>query len=254
MFMNFTILRFNSIDSTNLEALKQARLGVDEGTCIIARQQTAGRGRRGRTWVSPMDAGFYCSIVLRPDLEAYRLPLITLAIAVAVYDTLVELGLKPDIKWPNDVLVREKKICGILAETTETAVGIAVIAGIGINLNSRNFHEDIADTATSVADELKSPVTFSTLVTSLEETLLKLVAYWHELLQEPEGDRSVLQAWTSRSTYAHNKPVRVTLSDASITGKTDGLEPNGSLRVISADGSVHVIQAGDVERLREGFD
>src|SRR5690349_6586261 len=101
MFMNFTILRFNSVDSTNLEALRQARLGVDEGTCIIARQQTAGRGRRGRIWVSPMDAGFYCSIILRPHLEADRLPLITLAIAVAVYDTLVELGLRPDIKWPN---------------------------------------------------------------------------------------------------------------------------------------------------------
>ena len=252
--MNFTILRFDSIDSTNLEALKQARLGVDEGTCIVARQQTAGRGRRGRTWVSPMDAGFYFSIILRPHLKADRLPLITLAIAVAVYDTLVELGLKPDIKWPNDILVREKKICGILAETTETNRGFAVIAGIGINLDSRNFPDEIADTATSMADELKSTVTSSTLLTTLEETLLKFITYWYELLQKSAGDRSVLQAWTSRSTYGRNKPVRVTLSDGSITGTTDGLEPNGSLRVITADGSTHNIQAGDVERLREGTD
>lgn len=252
--MNFTVLRFDSIDSTNLEALKQARLGVDEGTCIVARQQTEGRGRRGRKWVSPMDAGFYFSVVLRPRLSSERLPLITLAMAVAVYDTLTELGLILDIKWPNDILVGEKKICGILAETTETTGGLAIVAGIGINLNSRNFPEEIADTATSVADQLTGPVTFSTLTTTLENTLFRFVAYWYELLQESEGDRSVLQAWTSRSTYAYNKPVRVALSDGAISGTTDGLEPNGSLRVISANGSVHIIQAGDVERLREGFD
>src|SRR5688572_14200132 len=107
--MNITVLTYDTIDSTNTEALKQARLGADEGLCIVARQQTAGRGRHGRTWVSGKDAGLYFSIVLRPNLDTKFLPLITLMAGVAVYDTLQELGLKPDIKWVNDVLVDEKK-------------------------------------------------------------------------------------------------------------------------------------------------
>ena len=137
--MNITVLTYDTIDSTNTEALKQARLGAEEGLCVVARQQTAGRGRHGRTWVSPEDAGLYFSIVLRPKLDAKDLSLITLTAGVAVHDTLAETGLKPDIKWVNDLLVDEKKICGILAETTDTQSGLAVIVGIGINLRSTNF-------------------------------------------------------------------------------------------------------------------
>jgi BirA family biotin operon repressor/biotin-[acetyl-CoA-carboxylase] ligase len=122
--MNITILRFDSIDSTNTEALKQARQGAAEGLCVVARQQTAGRGRHGRTWVSGCDAGLYASIVLRPKFEMRFFPLITLMTGVAVYDTLAELGIMPDIKWVNDILVNDRKISGILAETAETLMGI----------------------------------------------------------------------------------------------------------------------------------
>ena len=104
-FMNFTILRFDTINSTNTEAGKHARLGVDEGLCVIARQQTAGRGRHGRTWVSEKDAGLYFSVVFRPNIEPHFLPLITLMTGVSVYDSLKEFGVKPDIKWVNDILV-----------------------------------------------------------------------------------------------------------------------------------------------------
>ena len=148
--MLLNILRYNSLDSTNTEAANQARQGADEGLCVIARQQTAGRGRHGRTWVSAKDSGLYFSIVLRPTIATRFLPLITLMAGVAVYDTLKELGLKPDIKWVNDVLIGEKKICGILAETVETPLGIAVVVGIGINLTNANFPDEIADTATSI--------------------------------------------------------------------------------------------------------
>src|SRR3954462_6437788 len=103
--MKFTIVRFDSIDSTNIEALKQARQGADEGLFIVARQQTARRGRQSRVWVSPKDAGRYITGVLRPQLEAKYLSLITLATAVGVFDMLAERGLVPDIKWPNDLLI-----------------------------------------------------------------------------------------------------------------------------------------------------
>ncbi|MGH7784652.1 MAG: biotin--[acetyl-CoA-carboxylase] ligase, partial [Candidatus Binatia bacterium] len=151
--MNFTLLRFDTIGSTNTEASRQAKRGADEGLCILAREQTDGRGRHGRPWISEKDSGLYLSIVLRPKIDARFLPMITLMSGVAVYDTLAEFGLKPDIKWVNDVLIGEKKICGILAETADTAQGLAVIVGIGINLTSANFPDEIADTATSIKHE-----------------------------------------------------------------------------------------------------
>src|SRR6266446_6418486 len=113
-----TILRLDSIDSTNLEAIRQARAGAPEGLCVVAREQTNGRGRLDRSWQSPRDAGLYFSIVLRPTLEVSDWPLITLMAALAACDALLRAcSLRADIKWPNDLCVNERKLCGILAET-----------------------------------------------------------------------------------------------------------------------------------------
>ena len=128
-----TLLTFDTLDSTNTEALKHARQGAAEGLCITARQQTAGRGRYGRTWVSAKDAGLYFSIILRPKLETQFLPLLTLMAGVAVHDMLREYALNPDIKWVNDIHIEERKIAGILAETAEGPEGLAVVVGIGVN-------------------------------------------------------------------------------------------------------------------------
>src|SRR5687767_9533455 len=112
MPLNLKILRFDSLPSTNTEAARRAARGAPEGTCIIAREQTAGRGRQERRWVSPAGAGLYFSIVLRPQLEMNRWPLITLMTAVAVADALDEAcGLGVDIKWPNDVHAAGRKLC-----------------------------------------------------------------------------------------------------------------------------------------------
>jgi len=246
--MNFTILRFNTIDSTNTEALKQARLGAPEGLCIVARQQTAGRGRHGRVWVSPPDAGLYFSVVLKPRIEPQYLPLITLMSGVAVHDALSELGLKTDIKWVNDVLVGEKKICGILAETAETAQGVAVVVGIGINLTSSNFPPEIADTATSIEESIGESARIK--VADVESLLVRFLGHWYSVLNAQGGTGEILNAWRERSSYFSNKSVRITLGNESINGVTDGLEPNGALRVRLADGSVRIVHAGDVERLR----
>lgn len=245
--MNFNILRFDSIDSTNTEAANQARLGADEGVCVIARQQTAGRGRHGRTWISEKDSGLYFSIVLRPQIETRFLPLITLMAGVAVYDTLKEFGLKADVKWVNDVLVGEKKICGILAETVETARGLAVIVGIGINLTNSNFPDEIADTATSIKAETGEVVTDDDLAASLTPYL----SYFYEILNGSDGATEIINEWQRRSSYFSDKNVRVTLANETFEGVTDGIEENGALRVKRSDGSVTIVQAGDVERLRE---
>ena len=245
--MNFNILRYDSLESTNTEAANQARQGADEGLCVIARQQTAGRGRHGRTWVSEPYAGLYFSIVLRPIIEMRFLPLITLMAGVAVYDMLKEFGLKPDIKWVNDVLIGEKKICGILAETVETSKGLVVIVGIGINLKSSNFPNEIAETATSVTAETGKNIEPD----DLSSALTRYLSYFYEMLSEDGGAAEILRHWQQRSTYFSEKPVRITLQNGSFEGITDGLEENGALRVKTADGSVTIVQAGDVERIRK---
>lgn len=244
--MNITILRFDTLDSTNTEAVNHARKGAAEGLCIIARRQTAGRGRHGRSWVSEKDSGLYFSIILRPKVDVKHLPLITLMTGVAVYDTLKEIGLKPDIKWVNDLLIGEKKISGILAETVETPIGIAVIVGIGINLTWQNFTDEIAATATSIEAENGK----KTSQDQVAEILTKYLIYFYDMLSQEHGSADVLQEWQKRSSYFSGKSVRVTVADKTIEGVTDGLEENGALRVKTRDGSVKIIQAGDVERLR----
>lgn len=246
--MNITVQRFDEIGSTNDEAARQARLGAAEGLCIVARRQTAGRGRHGRTWVSERDSGLYFSIVLRPAVETRYLPLITLAAGIAVYDSLKEFGISPDIKWVNDVLVREKKISGVLAETVEAAGGSVVILGIGINLTSKNFPDELAITATSIAAELTQN---DLTPLKVEESLVKYLTYWYQILHGDNGPAEVIENWRSRSSYFSGKRVRVTFGDSVIEGTTDGLEENGALRLIKDDGSATILQTGDVERLRE---
>ena len=246
--MNFTILRFDSINSTNTEAVNQAKRGAEEGLCVLARQQTAGRGRHGRTWISGEDAGLYFSIVLRPVIENRFLPLITLMTAIAVADTLKNIyKLETDIKWVNDVHIKGKKISGILAEMTETAKGAAIIVGIGINLKSSNFPAEIADIATSIEAETNCPADSEELLNSLTRYL----DYFYDILQGADGAKIILEEWTKRSSYAFGKTVRVKLENETIFGTTDGLEENGALRVETENGETRIIQAGEVESLRK---
>lgn len=254
--MNITILTFDKLDSTNTEALKQARLGAEEGVCIVARQQSAGRGRHGRKWVSEKDAGLYFSIVLRPKIETQYLPLITLMTGVAVHDTLGELGIDADIKWVNDLLVNEKKICGILAETTETNDGPAVVVGIGINIKSSSFPPDIAYIATSIEEQLSDPIASASAMAqkadpkAVAESLTKYLTYFYSILNSESGPAAIMDEWRKRSTYFSGKLVRVVLENETVTGITQGLEPNGALRLQKANGEVMIVQSGDVERLR----
>jgi len=248
--MNFNILRFEQLDSTNSEAARQARQGAAEGSCVIALQQTDGRGRRGRTWVSGKDSGLYFSIVLRPSLGHRFIPLITLMAGVAVHDTLVEFGLKPDIKWVNDVLVGEKKISGILSELIETRDGPAVVVGIGINLRTSALADEIANIATSIGSETHKTVEPE----DVAQVLTRFLSHFYDILNGPNGPAEIIGHWQKRSTYYRGKHVTVTLENQILNGTTDGLEDNGALRLRTADGELRIVQAGDVQRLRESLD
>ena len=246
--MDIIFLNFEKLESTNSEAIEQAKRGADEGLCVVARQQTAGRGRHGRTWISEKDSGLYFSIVLRPRVETKFLPLLTLMTSIVVYEVLKELyKLTPDIKWSNDVHIQNNKISGILAETTETKKGLAIIIGIGINLNSKNFPDELSETATSIEQETNLKPNLDELLNSLTH----FFQYFYDIFQSENGVKTIRAEWAKRSSYFEGKDVRVNVGNKLIYGKTCGLAENGALRIRTKSGEIQIIQAGDVEQVRQ---
>lgn len=244
MSFQATIIRFDTIDSTNLEAMRRAKAGAAEGLCIVAREQTRGRGRLDRTWQSPTDAGLYMSLVLRPKFEMNSWPLITLMAALAVHEALMKTcGVQADIKWPNDLCVNDRKLCGILAETLETSEGAAAILGIGINLRAHILVPDQAASVETVTGETPdAEVILKQLLTSLTDK--------YSLLQSATGGEQIIREWCMHSSYAIGRRVRVSLNDESFEGMTRGLESDGALRVETVDGGIRFVRAGDVTAVR----
>lgn len=241
-----TILHFDSLPSTNTEAARHAQQGAAEGLTIVAGEQTAGRGRLDRRWVSPAGAGLYTSIILRPRFASRLWSLIPLMAALAVHDALEEsCRLKVDIKWPNDILVHERKLCGILAETLETPSGRAVVLGIGINLTGEAFPHELRDAATSVEDATGNFVPGETVL----ESLLRAVASHYSQIAD-DGSK-IVSEWMARSTYAYDKRILVTSDGDQFSGMTRGLESDGALRVETETGDIRIVHAGDVTSVRQ---
>jgi BirA family biotin operon repressor/biotin-[acetyl-CoA-carboxylase] ligase len=242
------ILRFDSLPSTNLEAARRAIEGAAEGLCVVASEQTAGRGRLQRQWISPKGAGLYFSVVLRPRINQSSWSLITLAAALAVHEALLAAySLKTDIKWPNDILSNNRKLCGILAETVETTEGRALVLGIGINLTSSALSPEVDEIATSVQLETGE-------IPDLEIILRHLmieIERRYEMLQSVGGGEGILREWLARSSYGSGKRVRVVNGEEVIEGTTRGLEVDGALRVETDEGKIRIVRAGDVTELRK---
>ena len=167
--------------------------------------------------------------------------------AVAVYEALLDsCALQADIKWPNDILANEKKLCGILAETVETSLGRAVVIGIGVNLKSHAFQSEFGDVATSV-EAVTNQAPDQEAV--LEALIDRLTRYYQTLLQ-PDGPEVIVREWSRRSTYASGKRIRVAMGDEILEGTSRGLERDGGLRVETPDGEIRIVRAGDVSSLR----
>ena len=241
------LLRFESLPSTNTELARLASEGAAEGLAIVAEEQTAGRGRLQRAWSSPKGAGLYFSILLRPGIAPDQWPLLTFMAALAVGDALNEAcGVETDIKWPNDLLSGERKICGILAEAIETPSGRAVIVGIGINLTEAAFPAELGAIATSVSQASgREPEREAILA-----ALLRALSRWYSLLHEPGGREKIVAAWSNRSSYATGKLIQVTNGDEAWRGTTCGVEADGALRLRTESGEVKVVRAGDVYSVR----
>lgn len=237
------LLRFDSVSSTNDVARELAVSGANEGLCVIAREQTAGRGRQGRSWVSMPGEGLYLSLILRPRVKVSDSAVITLAAAIAVTETLrTDFQIDGDIKWPNDVLVRGRKICGILVEAAidDDRLQYAIM-GIGVNLAQRAFPEQIGSCATSMLLEtgrVIRPEDFA-------EALLPRLENWYAAAMSRPA--RVIARWEELSSSSHGSLVSVESSDGSVEGVTRGLTPSGALILELVNGQRRQIVSGDVK-------
>ena len=237
------IYHFFKIDSTNSVAL---RLGQDDephGTVILAEEQTAGRGRVGRSWYSEKSSGIYMTVLLRPPVSPVQASLLTLLAGLAARDAIVEqAGVTPDLRWPNDLLLNGKKLGGILTEMHAEPDRIKfVIVGIGLNVNHARLPDELAGMATSL--RIETGRTHSRLEL-LVKLLRNLDSYYNRFLTE--GAAPILARFGEVSSYAQGKRVRITTSAESYVGTTAGLEPGGLLRIQRDDGRTEIVIAGDV--------
>ena len=232
------IVWLDSTGSTMHEGARLARDGCASGTVVGAEEQTAGQGRYGRRWHSERDSGLYFTIVLRPKVPTDSLPLVTLALGVAVAEGIeAATGLRCDLKWPNDVLLDARKCCGILAQFEEGAV----LAGIGINVNHARMPADLAPIATSL--RIAAGTSFER--ESILAEVLDSVDYDIDLLTS-RGSAVILDLFARRSSYTRGRRVEVDQNGTLLRGLTEGLDPAGFLILRQADGTRTLILAGGV--------
>lgn len=243
------IVFFEKTDSTNLQARALAEQGAAEGLVVIADQQSEGKGRMGRFWVSPPRVNLYLSVLLRPAIELQNVTQITFLSAVAVAEAIEASGsFKPQLKWPNDVLLNGKKVAGLLNElNAETEQLHFLILGIGVNLNMTNdqFPSNLRAPATSLLIEGSREVSRLVFVRTLLEHIDRLYR-----LYLAEGFSPILQAWEKRCRMIGRK-VEVDFQHSRLVGTVKGLDEAGALMLSLANGAEERILAGDVKLLDE---
>lgn len=230
-------------DSTNEEAKRQAEAGAAHGTVILAREQTLGRGRRGRSWHSPAGDSIYMSLLLRPVFAPDRASMLTLLAALAVSRAVEDVcGLSAMIKWPNDLLVQERKICGILTEMGLGQKGIDyVIIGIGVNVDQKEFPDEIRDRATSLQVHCPSPVDRERLIQRILEELEVLYNSFCE-----RQDLEALREEYNRRLINVGRQVKLVEGETEETGLALGINEMGELLVRRGDGTIRMVSAGEV--------
>ena len=228
-------------DSTNLWIKRLAKEGAPEGTLALAEFQSAGRGRLGRSWEVPEGTSVMMSILLRPKFEPQYAPMLTLVMGMAVAKAVKKFGFDVSIKWPNDVVVSHKKICGILTEmgVRDGKIDYAVI-GVGINVNIREFPEEMADKATSLYLESGREFDRSQIpglvMEAFEEYYEKFAA---------TCDLSGLKEEYESILANYDQPVRV-LAKEPYEGVARGITDGGELLVEKTDGTIVAVSAGEV--------
>jgi BirA family transcriptional regulator, biotin operon repressor / biotin---[acetyl-CoA-carboxylase] ligase len=241
------VYHFFKTDSTNRVAMELGYAGEPEGAVVLAEEQTAGRGRAGRTWHSERGAGLYATLLLRPKLSPAQAPLLTMLAGLSAHSAVQsQTGLVAELKWPNDLLLNGKKFGGILTEMyAEPNLVQFVIIGIGINANQEKFPGELAATATSLGKETGK---FQSRLEFLVRLLSQFESDYNRFLRE--GAPYVVQRFELVSSFASGKRVRVDTGMETYLGMTAGLSPEGMLIVKRDDGAVVTVISGDVGEVK----
>ncbi|MBR4085324.1 MAG: biotin--[Lachnospiraceae bacterium] len=238
-----TILHEKQMDSTNEEAKRAGNAGAEHGVVFWADVQTSGKGRRGRSWYSHETDNLYFTILLRPPVASDKASMLTLVMAYAVTVAVREFtGLEAQIKWPNDIVVAGKKICGILSEMklTDTRLDYCV-AGVGVNVGKQEFAEDIRDKATSLEGQCGIKI-------DREGLLRAILGHFERAYEEflHYEDLSFLREEYNEWLVNQNRQVRVLEPQGEYEGVAKGITTTGELLVECGDGQVQKVYAGEV--------
>ncbi len=234
---------YDVTDSTNIQAKADAENGAEHGSLVIADMQTAGRGRSGKSWSSPPGANVYFTLILKPRLAPEKAFMLTPVMALAVAEGISRsCGIEPRIKWPNDIVMDGKKVCGILAEMSAEKGSVRyVVIGVGINVGQQDFPAEIADVATCLRKECGRDVSRQELVLEI----MRAFEEYYEIFAESE-DLSGLTERYNGLLVNIGRRVRVLDPAGEYEGKAKGVDERGRLLVETEDGSIRQVYAGEV--------
>lgn len=234
------IHHYKSITSTNDEAYRLAEAGEPEGVVVIAETQIGGKGRLGRKWVSPKRSGIYMSLILRPDVETDAVPTITLIAALSVAKALNNIdGIDARIKWPNDIMIGSKKVCGILTEMKAQPDRVDfIVLGMGINVNTSRGR--LPDSATSIKNVTGKECDRGAIVRRVLEEFEK------DYKEFQKGRFAALRKECKKLSLILGKKVEITEHHRKIKGKAVDIDEKGALVVLERDGTLRRVFSGDV--------
>ena len=242
-FIGRNIQYFESLPSTNTKA-KEIAMEMPEGSIIISEEQTSGKGRLGRNWTSPKGKGIWMSIILKPDLDPAEVAKLTLIGAGAVHEGLMEMGINSNIKWPNDIIIEDKKVCGILTEMScELNIINYCIMGIGINVNleTGDFPEELKEKATSLRIIKGEEINRKMLLGNILNHFEKLYIPFRYI-----GDISKSIKISRENSILLGKDVRIIKGNTERTGKALDIDEEGQLVVEMENGNIEKIYSGEV--------
>ena len=244
------LLFFDSIDSTNIRAKQEAEQGAESGLLVVSDKQTAGRGRRGRGWESPAGTNIYYTLLLKPDFTADCAPMLTLVMALAVAKGIKqtlrrdseEAAAKVGIKWPNDIVVDGKKVCGILTEMSmEQSYIQHIVIGVGINVRKQEFPEEIRDRAAAIDEQCGFRISRSQLIADIMEAFEEDYSIFLQT-----HDLKGLRASYAKLLVNQDREVCVLDPKGEYRGIARGINDQGELLVERQDGTVEEVYAGEV--------
>ena len=237
------VLYFDTIDSTNTKAQELAEKGYPSGTLVVADKQESGKGRRGRSWVSPSGTGIFMTLMIKPDINPNNASMLTLVAALAVAKAITSVtGEKALIKWPNDIVINGKKVCGILTEMNAQFDYINhIVVGIGINVHNESFPEEISQMASSLMIEAGGKRFHRAQI--IAETMSYFEQYYDTFLKTQ--DLSALVREYDERLVNRNKSVRVLDPKEPFDGKAMGITPKGEL-IVDTWESRKLVSSGEV--------